>query len=69
MAFTYTKLWKLLIDLNLTKEELRIKANMSPTTIASMGKNKPVSLDVIDRICNALECKPMDIMEYKKSNN
>lgn len=50
----------------MTKEDLRIKIKASPTTIASMGKNHNVSLNVIDRICQILNCEPSDIMEYVK---
>jgi DNA-binding Xre family transcriptional regulator len=66
MPFTYNNLWKLLIDKGMTKEDLRIKIKASPTTIASMGKNHNVSLNVIDRICQILNCEPSDIMEYVK---
>lgn len=68
MPFSYNNLWKLLIDKGFTKEELRVKANLSPNTISAMGKNKSVSLDVIDKICAVLNCEPYDIFEYKKSN-
>lgn len=69
MPFSYNNLWKLLIDKGLTKEELRVKANLSPNTISAMGKNKSVSLDVIDKICTVLDCEPYDIFEYKKLND
>ena len=64
MAFKYYKLWEKLWELNMTKEDLRKKIGISPNTMAKMGKNGNVSLDVIDKICKVLECKPEDIMEY-----
>ncbi|MFL8492713.1 helix-turn-helix domain-containing protein, partial [Clostridioides difficile] len=58
-----------LIDLlnrrGITKEELRLKIGASSTTIAKLSSNKNVSLDVIDKICKALNCQPGDIMEYE----
>ena len=68
MPFNYNKLWKLLIDKGMTKEALRKQVGMSPSTIAKMGKNKNVSLDLIEKICKVLECKPEDIMEYIKDS-
>jgi len=73
MPFNYDKLWALLSNKNISKEELRNKIKCSQTTIVNMGKNLNVSLDVIDRIANVLECHPFDILEYipddKKINN
>jgi DNA-binding Xre family transcriptional regulator len=64
MAFSYNKLWKVLIDRGMKKEQLRILAQMSPTTMAAMGKGEGISPKVLERICAALSCQPGDIMEY-----
>lgn len=64
MAFSYDKLWKLLIDKKMTKENFRILIKASPTTIAAMGKGEGISPKVLERICIAFECQPGDIMEY-----
>ncbi|MCY1713375.1 helix-turn-helix domain-containing protein [Caproiciproducens galactitolivorans] len=64
MPFSYNKLWKILIDQNMTKEELRNLIKASPTTIAAMGKGEGISPKVLERICLALNCQPGDIMEY-----
>lgn len=64
MPFSYNKLWKTLIDKNMTKEEFRKLIKASPTTIAAMGKGEGISPKVLERICIALECQPGDIMEY-----
>lgn len=64
MPFTYNKLWKILIDKNMTKEDFRKLIKASPTTIAAMGKGEGISPKVLERICKALECQPGDIMEY-----
>ncbi len=63
MALSYNKLWKLLIDKGMTKTEMRIKADISTTTLAKLGKNETVSMDVLLRICKVLKCDISDIIE------
>ena len=64
MTVCYNKLWKLLIDKNMTKSELTKAIGISSSTMAKMGKNENVSLEVIDKICALLECDINDILEY-----
>ena len=66
MAVSYNKLWKLLIDKGMTKTDLRLATDMSTTTLAKLGKNKTVSMDIMLRICNVLECSFDDIMDLTK---
>lgn len=68
MGFSYNPLWKLLIDKKMTKEELRKHIETSPATIAKMGKGENVSLDVIDRICNYLNCEMNDVVQHIKES-
>ena len=63
MAVSYNKLWKLLIDKGMTKTQLRLAADISTTTLAKLGKNETVSMDVMLRICKALNCNVGDIMD------
>ena len=63
MKVSYNKLWKLLIDMNLNKTKLREMAKMSPNTMAKLGKNETISMDIILRICEVLKCDVGDIME------
>ena len=63
MTYSYNKLWKLLIDNNMMKKDLMLKANLTSNTMAKMGKNKPVSLDALARICVALKCNIGDILD------
>ena len=63
MAVSYNKLWKLLIDKQMNKGDLRKAAQMSPNSLAKLGKNETVSLDILMRICKVLECDIGDIME------
>ena len=66
MAANYNKLWKLLIDKGMTKTDLRLKTGMSTSTLAKMSKNEVVSMDIMLRICDVLECKVGDIMDATK---
>ncbi len=63
MAVNYNKLWKLLIDKQMNKTDLRLKADIGTATLAKLGKNQPVSMEVIMRICSVLECNIADIMD------
>ena len=64
MAIKYYKLLDLLNRSNISKEDLRVKIEVSSATMAKLSKNQPVSLDVIDKICATLNCQPGDILEY-----
>lgn len=68
MAVSYNKLWKLLIDKGMTKTEFRIKCDMATTTLAKLGKNETISMDIILRICKVLDCDVSDVMEVIKEN-
>lgn len=63
MKVSYNKLWKLLIDRKLTKTELSVKAKISSSTLAKIGKEEMVSSEVLTKICNALDCKPNEILD------
>lgn len=66
MGVNYKKLWKLIIDKELKKSEVRKSANISASTFSKMGKNEYVALDVLVRICNVLDCDIGDIVEIVK---
>ena len=68
MAISYNKLWKLLIDRQMTKTELREKADFSTVTLARMGKNQHVSTEILARICEVLNCEIVDIVEIRRVN-
>lgn len=63
MKVNYNKLWKLLIDLNMSKSQLREKAGVTTNVIAKMGKNENVSTEALCKICKALDCQLDSIME------
>ncbi len=63
MRMSYNRLWKLLIDKNMKKSDLRKVAGVSSSSIAKLGKGENVTTDVILKICAALDCRVEDIME------
>ena len=65
MKYSYNKLWKLLIDKKMIKKDLMTEASITSSTMAKMGKELPVSLEVLGRICKALNCNVGDIVEIK----
>ena len=69
MAISYKKLWKLLIDKDMRKEDLRLKAGISTNTIAKLGKNENVNTEMLVKICAALNCDIADIMEIVEDAN
>jgi DNA-binding Xre family transcriptional regulator len=69
MIVSYNRLWKVLIDKNMNKNDLRLAAGVSTTVIAKMGKGKSVTTDVLLKICNALDCDFSDIMEVDRSDD
>ena len=64
MRISYNKLFKLLIDKGMKKKELREKAGISASTVVKMGHNEPVSIELIGRICLALDCNAGDVVEF-----
>lgn len=63
MNVSYKKLWKLLIDKNMIKKELREQAGLTTNVIAKLGKDQNVSTEVLCKICKALNCGLDDIIE------
>lgn len=67
MYISYNKLWKLLIDKNMNKQELKKISGVSSASIAKLGKGANITTDVLLRICEALDCDIADIMEIVKN--
>lgn len=63
MAVCYKKLWKLLIDKNMNKTELRMASGITTTALAKLGRDENVNTEVLAKICQTLDCKIEDIME------
>ena len=63
MVISYNKLWKLLIDKGIKRTELKTLAGVSTNVIAKLGKNGPVSMETLAKICAALNCGIADVVE------
>ncbi len=63
ISLSYNRLWKLLIDRGMTKQDLRKITGLSSASIAKLGKGQNINTDVLIRICNALDCDLYDIVE------
>ena len=63
MAVSYNRLFKLMIDKKMRKKDLCELAGVSTSTMSKMGRDEIVSLEVIDRICQKLNCKVEDVLE------
>lgn len=66
MTFSYSKLWKMLIDKKMLKKDLMGMTNINSSTMAKLGKDLPVSMEVLGRICRALDCNIGDIVDVVK---
>ena len=65
MVYSYNKLWKMLIDRKITKTEMRKQARITTNMLVKMGKDEPVSIETLAKICVALDCGLDDIVEIK----
>ena len=63
MAVSYNKLWKMLIDKGMSRTQMRLKAGIATKALAKLGKNESVNIDILIKICAALNCDITDIME------
>ena len=63
MRISYNKLWKMLIDKNMKKSDLREKAGISSASLAKLGKGDNITTDVLLRICEVMDCRIEEIHE------
>ena len=63
MRISYNKLWKMLIDKNMKKSDLKEKAGISSASLAKLGKGENITTDVLIRICESMNCRVEDILE------
>lgn len=66
MRISYNKLWKMLIDKEMNKNDLKEATGLSATSIAKLGKGANITTDVLLKICETMDCELEDIMEIKK---
>ena len=64
MPISYNNLWKLLIDKNMKKSELRSITGISSSTMAKITNQEAVTLSVLEKICAELECNIEDVMQF-----
>ena len=63
MAISYKKLWKLLIDKDMTAVDLRLATGIAPNTMTKLRRDEEVSMTVLAKICKALDANIGDIMD------
>jgi len=63
MAVSYKKLWHLLIDKDMKKQDLQKLSGLAPASMAKLSKGGTVTTETLEKICRALECDISDIME------
>lgn len=66
MKISYNNLWKLMIDKGLKKSELREITGIGTNTLAKLSKNQPVSMEVLMKVCEKLDCDLTDVCEFIK---
>lgn len=66
MAIFYKLLWHLLVEREKNKEDLKSAANITSNIVSRMSKNSYVSLESLEKICLALDCKIEDVIEITK---
>lgn len=64
-TISYDPLWKTLIDKKMNKKDLIEKAGLAKGTVTRMGKNESVTVEVLVKICNALDCEVYDVLEIR----
>ena len=69
MAYSYNRLWKLMIDKNINRTALRKQAGITSNAMAKMGKNQPVNMEVLAKVCHVLNCGIEDIVEIIDDEN
>ena len=68
LAVSYNKLWKMLIDKNMKKMQLKEATGIGSTTLSKLSKNQPVSMEVMMKICSVLNCNIGDIMDVTEQS-
>lgn len=66
MKISYNKLWKMLIDKEMNKNDLKEATGLSAASIAKLGKGANLTTDVLLKICETMDCELEDIMEIKR---
>ena len=68
MPVSYDNLWKLLIDKKLKRTDLKELCGISSNVLAKLGKDEPISMESLEKICNALDCNIDDVVFFVERN-
>lgn len=68
MSVSYDNLWKLLIDKKLKRTDLKELCGISSNVLAKLGKDEPISMESLEKICNALNCNIDDVVFFVERN-
>lgn len=68
LTISYNGLWKILIDKNLQRKDLKETLKISSSTFAKMGRGETVSMDVLMRLCEYLDCNIGDVVSFVKDD-
>lgn len=66
MRISYNKLWKMLIDKNMKRSNLKEKSGISSASLAKLGKGDNITTDVLLRVCEVMDCRLEDILETNR---
>ena len=66
ILISYAKLWKQMVDKKINKTELKNMAGISTNAVAKMGRDEPVSMETLGKVCVALDCEIGDIVDISK---
>lgn len=69
MGISYNGLWKLLIDKNMKKMDLVEEVGISSSTLAKLSKGEAVSMGVLEKLCEKLDCDFGDIISYERKTH
>jgi Predicted transcriptional regulator len=69
MTISYNGLWKMMIDKNLQRKDLKEALKISSSTLAKMSRGEPVSMDILMKLCDYLDCNVGDILSFIKEEN
>ncbi len=64
LGWSYNRLWIMLINKGMKRTDLLKVAGINSSALAKMGKNLPVTMDALGKICNAFQCNIEDIVEF-----
>lgn len=68
MKASYKKLWKILVDKDMSKASLQKMANLSAGTMTKMRRGEDISMEALRKVCIALDCNIGDVVEFVRED-